>query len=289
MLEFVSTGLQLAVPLLLASLGEIYAERSGVMNLGVEGMMSAGALASFAITLKTGNPALGLLTAAIVGAALSLAHAFISVTLRGNQVVSGLALVMVGCGLSSLIGRGYVGTPLPMGSRRIPALLGQDLIFYVSVTLSGILWLVLFRTRAGIVIRSVGENPAVADSVGVNVHAIRYLCTAFGGLLAGAAGGYISTIHNGMWVDGITAGMGWIAIALVIFATWDPAKAVGGAVLFGIVESAGYSLQNFGISQWLLNSLPYALTIVVLVVASSRSVKRRIGAPAALGEPYFRE
>jgi len=157
MLEFVGMGLQLAVPLRLASVGEIYAERSGVINLGVEGMMSAGALASFAVALETGNPILGLLAAATVGAALSLVHAFISVTLRGNQVVSGLALVMVGCGLSSLIGRSYVGTPLPMSSRNVPTLFGQDIIFYASVILAVILWFVLFRTRAGIIIRSVGE------------------------------------------------------------------------------------------------------------------------------------
>ena len=157
MLEFVGMGLQLAVPLLLASVGEIYAEGSGVINLGVEGMMSAGALASFAVALETGNPILGLLAAATVGAALSLAHAFISVTLRGNQVVSGLAFVMVGCGLSSLIGRSYVGTPLPMSSRNVPTLFGQDIIFYASVILAVILWFVLFRTRAGIIIRSVGE------------------------------------------------------------------------------------------------------------------------------------
>ncbi len=296
-------GMRSATPLLLASLGEIYAERSGILNLGVEGMMAMGALSSFVASLLTGNPWIGVLAGLLVGAALSLIHGIISIHLKGNQVVSGLALTMFGLGLSSVIGRIYIGNQLPVDARFLPIpleplssipLIGkvffeQDPLFYTGIILAIILWFILNRTKIGIVIRSTGENPAAVDAIGISVPKVRYGATLLGGALAGLGGTYLSVSYNPAWIENITAGRGWIALALVIFALWDPIRALLGAYLFGIVEASGYTLQAVGYSQWLLNGLPYLLTIVILTVGATESMRRRMGAPAALGVPYERE
>lgn len=287
-------------PYLYATLGEIYAERSGVLNLGVEGMMIMGAVAGFGVTLNTGNPWLGILAAALIGGLLALVHAFASITLRVNQVVSGLALTMLGLGMSGLWGRRYVGTPLHARLRETPIpilsdipLLGpllfkHDVLVYLSFVLVVVMGFILFYTRPGITIRSVGENPATADAMGVNVYLVRYVCTFIGGVLAGIGGAYLSVVYTPAWIEGMTAGAGWIAIALTIFALWSPFRALFGAYLFGGVKVLQYRLQPLGISPNLLNTLPFILTILVLLAATGEVQRRRIGMPAALGIPYTR-
>ena len=287
-------------PLLLGTLGEIYAERSGVLNLGVEGMMVMGAMTGFVVTLSTGNIWLGILLAALVGSLMALIHAFMSITLRANQVVSGLALTMLGLGVSGMLGKPYVGVPLPFPLRPItipvlsnlpvlgPALFKQDLLVYLSVALVPLLWFILFKTKAGINIRSVGESPATADVLGVNVYLVRYLCVLLGGALAGLGGAYLSVAYRPAWTEGMTAGTGWIVIALTIFVMWSPSRALLGAYLFGGVVALQYRLQPLGISPNLLAMLPYALAIVVLLLGTKETIRKKMGAPSALGTPYIR-
>ncbi len=301
--DIIWVGLRSATPLLLAALGEIYAERSGILNLGVEGMMAMGALSSFVASLLTENPWIGVLVGIIAGTSMSFIHGLVSISLKGNQVVSGLALTMFGLGLSSVIGRKYVGNQLPVDARFLPRpfkplssipligkiLFEQDPLFYVSIVLAVLLWYILSRTRVGIVIRSTGENPAAVDALGISVSKVRYGSTLLGGALAGLAGAYLSVAYSPAWIENMTAGRGWIALALVIFALWDPIKALFGAYLFGVVEASGYTLQAFGYSQWLLNGLPYLLTVIILTFGATESMRRKMGAPAALGIPYERE
>jgi simple sugar transport system permease protein len=295
----VSRALAFGVPLLWGTLGEIYAERAGVVNLGVEGMMILGAFTAFAITQSTGNPGLGLLCAAWVGGLAALLHAFLTVTLRANQYVSGLALSMFGLGLAGLLGRGWEGKPLetPLPSLTIPGLskipvLGpmlfqdQTILTYLGIVLAVLLWLLLFRTRWGVAVRSVGENPATADALGINVTLVRYLCVVFGGLLAGVGGGYLSVAYRPSWTEGMTAGMGWIVIALTIFAAWDPLQAIWGAFFFGALYHLSYRLQAY-LSPELLKVMPYLFAIVVLALSGFGSRRYR-RAPGALGLPYVR-
>jgi simple sugar transport system permease protein len=297
--SIISTILVSGTPLLYSTLGEIYAERSGVMNLGVEGMMIMGAVTAFIVGKITGNLLLAVLTAILVGIALSLIHAFVSITMRGNQTVSGLALTMFGLGLSSVIGIKYVGSPgISFNPIRIPflsqiPLLGplfrMDALFYLSIILAVVMWYILFRTKIGIRIRACGENPAVADALGVNVSLIRYACTAIGGGLAGLGGAYLTTVSAPFWGDVMTtAGRGWIAIALVIFSFWSPLRAIVGAYLFGGIEAIQFNLQAYGIPTDILGMMPYIATIVVMIFSMS-GMKRRFGAPAALGVPFVRE
>ncbi len=285
-------------PLLLATLGEIVSERSGVLNLGVEGMMVIGAVTAFAVTLTGGNPWLGLLAAAAAGALAAGVHAFVSISLKANQVVSGLALTMLGLGLGGLFGRAFIGRPLAgkLGQVRIPVLaripgigpilFQQDPLFYLAVVLGGLLWLLLNRTRWGIEIRSVGENPAAAEAQGIHVAGLRYLCVLAGGVLAGMAGAHLSLVYTKSWTEGLTGGRGWIVIALTIFALWNPLRAFLGAFLFGCIFVLQYLLQPLGVPPNLLAMLPYLTTLAVLLVGGLRKDRRRLLAPAALGEPY---
>lgn len=295
-----SRSLAYGTPLLLATLGEIYAERSGVLNLGVEGMMIMGAYSAFTTAYITGNPWLGILVAAVVGGAFSLIHAFTSVTLKANQVISGLSLTMLGLGLSGMFGRGWEGKPLPVsipkitvsGLSKIPLLgpilfEGQNLIVYLSILLVPLLWYVLYRTRIGITIRSVGESPATADSLGINVDRVRYMCVLLGGVLAGVAGGYLSVAYRPAWTEGMTAGIGWIVIALTIFAFWNPAYGMLGAYLFAALYHLSYRLQPW-VTPELLKAMPYAFAILVLIFVSRGTLQKRMGAPAALNLPYTR-
>ena len=287
-------------PLLLGTLGEIYAERSGVLNLGVEGMMIMGAFSAFAVASTTGNPWLGILAAALVGGAFSLVHAFACITLKANQVVSGLSLTMLGLGLSGVLGRGWEGKPLPvpLGEITVPGLSaipilgpvlfqGQNLLVYLTLLLVPLLWFVLYRTRTGITIRSVGENPGTADSLGVNVARVRYLCVLLGGMLAGVAGGYLTVAYRPSWTEGMTAGMGWIVIALTIFAFWNPAMGLVGAYLFAALYHLSFRLQPW-VAPELLRAMPYAFAILALVLVARGTLHKRMGAPAALGLPYTR-
>lgn len=270
-------ALAVGTPLLWASLGEIYAERSGVVNLGVEGMMILGAFFAFAAAYTTGNPVFGLLLAGVVGGLAALIHAFVSITLRANQYVSGLALAMFGLGLAGVLGRAYEGIPL---LNTLPEISG---LTYLGVALAAALWFVLYHTRLGLILRSTGESPAAADALGVNVIRVRYLAVVFGGILAGVAGGFLSVAYRPSWTEGMTGGMGWIAIAIAIFAGWDPLKAVWGALLFGALYHLSFRLQTW-IAPEALRMMPFACTILVLAVTARG--RRGQGAPEALGLPY---
>jgi general nucleoside transport system permease protein len=306
-IDFLVAVLAAAIPagtaILFACLGELLSERSGVLNLGVEGMMLMGALGGVAVTIWTGNAWVGLFGAILAGAATASLHAIVTVGLRANQVVSGLALTLLGTGLSAFLGRNLVGKPLPdkFGDVSVPILgdipkIGEILfqqspLVYLSFVVAPIMWWFVFRTQAGLHLRSIGENPAAADAMGVPVNWLRFLYVIVGGGFAGLGGAVISLSTNPGWTEGMTAGRGWIAVALVIFAGWNPLWAVGGAYLFGGVQAGQFQLQTVGvgISAFFLNMLPYLFTIIVLVIASGDLARKRIGAPAALGRPFIRE
>ncbi len=306
-IHFLVAVLAAAIPagtaILFACLGELLSERSGVLNLGVEGMMLMGALAGVAFTIWSGNAWVGILGAILAGAAMASLHAVVTVGLRANQVVSGLALTLLGTGLSAFLGRNLVGKPLPdkFGDISIPILgdipkigeilFQQSALVYLSFVVAPIMWWFVFRTQAGLHLRSIGENPAAADAMGVPVNWLRFLYVIIGGGFAGFGGAVISLSTNPGWTEGMTAGRGWIAVALVIFAGWNPLWAVGGAYLFGGVQAGQFQLQTVGvgISPFFLNMLPYLFTILVLVIASGDQARKRIGAPAALGRPFIRE
>jgi len=306
-LPFLTSVLAAAIPagtaILYACLGELLCERAGVLNLGVEGMMLMGALGGFAVTFWTGNVWLGAAAALVVGGLLAAIHALLAVGLRANQVVSGLALTLFGAGLSAFLGQGLVGQPAPAAFRPLPVpllseipylgriLFRQDALVYVSYALVPLLWLFVFRTRPGLRLRAVGERPEAADAMGVSVARLRVGYVIVGGALAGLGGAAISLGTNPGWTDNMTAGRGWIAVALVIFSGWDPLRAALGAYLFGGVEAGQFRLQSagVGVSSFFLNMLPYLFTIAVLILATRETVRRRLGAPAALGRPYVRE
>ena len=270
--------------LLLGTVGEVYAERSGVMNLGVEGMLAAGAAAAYATVFASGNPWLGIIVACLTGVALSLIHAVVSVSLYANQVVSGLALCMLGIGVSRLIGSPLVGKTLPV--RPLPT----EPFIISAIVIAVAAWAVLNNTKIGLAIRAVGEEPATADAAGISVVLVRYACVCFGGLMTGLAGAYLSLSYMPFWAEKLPAeGRGWIMIALVIFSAWSPIRAIFGAYLFGCAEALTFSLQRLGMDTYLLNMLPYGATIFVMLVGASEAMRKRLGAPAALGKPYIRE
>ena len=291
-----------ATPLLLAALGELVAERSGVLNLGVEGMMVMGAVSGFAIAFTTGSPLLGALAAIAAGTGLALLFAVLTLTLVANQVATGLALTLLGLGLSGLIGEAFVGQPgIKLARISIPGLteipfigrilFGQDPLVYVSLALTGAVAYVLFRTRLGLTIRAVGDNHQSAHSLGYPVIATRYACVLFGGACAGLAGGYLSLAYTPQWIENMTAGRGWIAIALVVFASWLPLRVALGAYLFGTVTIFGFYVQalGIGIPSQFLSSLPYLVTIAALVVISGSRILTRVNTPASLGRSFVPE
>ncbi len=306
-----SAGIAAGTPILYGALGEIFAERSGILNLGVEGMMLIGALAGIVASLASGSAWIGVLAAMAAGGLLSLIHAFISVTLRGDQVVSGLALTIFGSGLSAFLGFPYVNVPAPkFRALPIPVLadvpvLGpilfeHDATVYLSFVLIPVAWFWISRTRPGLHLRAVGENPAAADALGVNVVLTRYIHTVVGGVLAGLAGASLSLAYTPGWIENMTAGWGWIAVGLVIFAAWDPWRAAFGAYLFGAISRVVFDVQMLsitGLPQLIrvlltpefLRMMPYVAVILILIFASREAVRKRIGAPAALGVPYVRE
>ncbi len=296
--------------LLYATVGEILTERAGILNLGVEGIMIVGAVTGFAAAYHTKQVWVGVGVAMLAGAAMASIHAFLSVSLRAEQVVSGLALTIFGTGLANYLGQrlgpggaplvGMVGpkfTPVPLSALADVPVLGksvfnQDILTYATYILVPLLWFFLNRTRPGLHLRAVGENPQTADAMGVNVAGIRYLYTIVGGMLIALGGAHLSLAYTPGWTEGLTAGRGWIAVALVIFATWDPVRAVVGAILFGGINAVQFRMQAAGttIPAAFLNMLPYAFTIVVLVfVTWWEGIRKRVGAPAALGLPYARE
>lgn len=301
--SILTATIEASASLLYATLGEIFTERSGVLNLGLEGIMMMGAASGFIAAKSSGNPWVGVAAALFVGGVLGLVHAFLTTSLRTNQVVTGLALTMFGTGLANFFGRSYVGqigpkfvgAPLPVLGQ-IPilgeALFRQDVLVYALYILVPVSWFYLFKTRPGLHLRAVGESPQTTDALGVNVVGLRYLYTMLGGMLVGLGGAHLSLAYTPGWTEGMTAGRGWIAIALVIFATWNPSRAVVGAILFGSINAVQFRLQTAGtnIPAPFLNMLPYLATIVVLVLITWwEAFSKRVGAPAALGLPYVRE
>jgi simple sugar transport system permease protein len=293
------TVITAATPLLLAAVGELVVERSGVLNLGVEGMMLMGAVAGFAVTNTTGSTLAGVAAGMFAGAAISLLFAFATLTLVANQVASGLALTLLGIGVSGLIGESFVGVPgIKLTTLNIPGLtdlpvigrvlFGQDILVYASFVLVALVSWVLYRTRAGLIIRAVGDNHGSAHALGYRVILVRYLTVLFGGACAGLGGAYMSIGYTPLWVENMTAGRGWIALALVVFASWIPYRVAIGAYLFGAVSILQLHAQplGLGVPSQFLSMLPYLVTVLVLVIISSNRRATRMNTPACLGRSF---
>lgn len=305
-ISFLTAAIVAGTPLLFATIGEIITERSGNLNLGVEGMMLMGAVMGFMVGMLTGNAALAVLAAMIAGAFGALIFAFLTITLKANQVVSGLTLTIFGTGLSSFVGQPLVGQIAPESIRNFfrpysipllgdipvigPILFRHDAFVYLGYVSAILLGIYLFKTNKGLNLRAVGENPGAADAVGINVTLYKYVHTLLGGALCGLGGAYLSLVYVPAWQEGVTAGRGWIAVALVIFATWNPFKALFGAYLFGGLDIIGFRIQGLGInvSQYFIDMLPYLVTITVLVVVSMKKSKEN-APPKGLSNAYFRE
>ena len=288
-----------ATPLLLAGCGELIAERAGVLNLGVEGMMLAGSVIGFIAASATGNPAIGLFAALLAGAAMALVFAVLTLSLLANQVATGLALTIFGVGLSALVGKPFVGVPIEGLATAISPHLAEDSpllqqvllvdpLAIAALILPFVLRWFLERTRRGLVLRAVGESHEVAHALGYKVIRIRYMAVLFGGAMAGLGGAYLSLAYTPMWTDNMTAGRGWIALALVVFSSWKPLRLLAGALLFGFVTIAQFEAEALGveIAPNLLAMLPYLATVVVLVLISRDAVRLKLNAPAALGKPF---
>lgn len=293
------TVITASTPLVIAAMGELVTERSGVLNLGVEGMMIIGAVCAFAVAQMSGSPLIGVGAGILAGAVFSLLFAFLTLTLVANQVATGLALTILGLGVSGMLGESFVGVPgvklQPIAIPLLadipvigPLLFRQDIIFYLSVLLVlGVNWF-LFRTRSGLKLRAIGDNHGSAHTLGIHVIRTRYLAVLFGGACAGLAGAQLSLVYTPQWVENMSAGRGWIALALVVFASWRPWRVLAGGYLFGAVTIGQLHAQAFGIGlpSQLLSALPYAATIVVLVIISQNRRTTLINTPASLGKPF---
>ncbi|MBL3568661.1 ABC transporter permease [Rhodovulum sulfidophilum] len=288
-----------STPILLAATGELIVEKSGVLNLGVEGMMITGAICGFAASVQTGSPALGFLAAMIGGAALSMIFGLLTQVLMSNQVATGLALTLFGLGLSALIGQGYAGMkppptrPLDLGVLSDLPVIGKivfshDAMVYVSLALVALVWAFLRYTRAGLILRAVGESHEAAHALGYKVVRIRLMAIGFGGAMAGLGGAYLSLIRVPQWTEGMTAGAGWIALALVVFASWRPWRLLLGAYLFGGITVLQLNLQAAGVAvpAEFLSATPYLVTILVLVLMSADRSRAALHAPADLGKTF---
>ena len=308
-------GIASGTVLLFATIGELFSERAGVLNLGVEGMMLIGAMSAFSTTIATGNPWLGVLVAMLFAGIISQIHAFIVITLQADQVVSGLSLTFLGAGISLVLGEGLskAGTVSLLPNFSIPLLslipfigkiffTNQSILVYIGYLLVPLAWYYINRTRPGLHLRAVGEYPSAADALGISVFRLRYLYVFVGGMLAGLAGATISLAVSPGWFSELTTGgQGWIAIGLVIFAQWDPIRAAVGSYAFGALRRLILDIQGpivlFGFNNpfyynpylgFFLQMLPYLFTVAVLVIGSREAMRKRIGAPAALGNPYIR-
>jgi simple sugar transport system permease protein len=296
-----SSAVIAAIPLMFAGIGELVTEKSGVLNLGVEGMMLMGAVTGYAVTVATGHPWLGVAASIAAGVAMALLFGFLTLTMLANQVATGLSLTIFGIGLSAYVGKPYTSAsvsatidawPIP-GLAKLPvlgpALFALTPLGYLAFASFALVAWFLYRTRAGLVLRSVGESPAVAHSVGFPVIGVRYGATLFGGGMAGLAGGYYSIVYLHLWQEQLTSGRGWIALALVVFATWRPWRLLLGALLFGAVTGLQFYAQAVGVPvpTQALAMLPYLATIVVLAVISRNPNTIKLNAPASLGKPFF--
>ncbi len=302
---FLAAAIVAGTPILFATLGEILTEKAGLLNLGVEGMMLMGAAVGFIVGLKTGNPVLAVMGAAFAGASGALIYGFLTISLRANQVVTGLTLTIFGTGFSSLMGKSLMGEVVPdtlktffrilpiPGLSKIPFLgpvfFNQNIFVYFGYLLAIILGIYFYNTRKGLNLRSVGENPKCADAASINVMLYKYVHVLLGGALCGLGGAYLSLVYIPSWQENVTAGRGWIAVALVIFAAWNPYKALFGAYLFGALGIVAFRFPVITeyISLYFIDMLPYLVTIIILVMASIN--KNKNAGPASLGEAYFRE
>lgn len=302
---FLAAALVAGTPLLLAILGEIITEKSGSLNLGVEGMMIMGALGAFITAYTTKNPILTLIVGMIFGGFGAFIFAFLTVSLRANQTVTGLALTIFGTGIANFFGKQYVGQIVPdnvknfFAAKKLPLLgdipfLGkvlftQSIFVYISVLVVILTGVYVYRTKYGLTLSAIGENPGAADSAGINVTLYKYVHIVYGGALCGLAGAFLSIVYVPTWQESITSGKGWIAVALVIFCKWNPYRAFLGAYIFGGLDILGFRIQHLDIkiSQYFIDMLPYLMTIVILVISSMKKDKN-LG-PKALGNNYFRE
>ena len=309
--SIIAITLKAGTSLVFATIGEIYTEKSGILNLGIEGIMLMAAVMSFTVSYYTGSLFAAVLTAMLTGGILSLLHAFLSITMRAQQVVSGLSITLFGTGMASFLGQtlgpesnsGYMiglnaakfKTIAIPGLSKIPvigAVFNQDPLTYIVLLCLPIAWFFMYKTKHGLNLRAVGENPQTADAMGINVTAVRYIYTVFGGIMAGIGGAHLSLAYTPGWTENITGGRGWIVIALVIFSLWNPSRAIWGAMLFGGINAVQFRLQASGaeIPAPVLNMMPYLVTIIVLIIITVwENRKRSTGAPAALAVPYQRE
>ena len=299
-IEFILlTVISAATPLLLAATGELVAEKSGVLNLGLEGMMLAGAVCAFIAALTTGSWALGIVVGAAAGILMSMLFGLLTLIFLANQVASGLALTLFGIGLSSLIGIPFIGLPIDklptldlplLGDIPIfgPLLFEQDALVYISIIMALAVHWFLNHSKSGLVLRAVGESHDAAHSIGYSVLKIRFLAVMFGGAMAGLGGAFLSLSYTPMWVEHMTAGRGWIALALVVFATWKPGRVIIGAYLFGAVTILQLHLQGIGVQipAQILSMLPYLVTILVLVLISRNAARVKLNAPACIGQIF---
>lgn len=304
-------AIKAGTPLLFATLGEIITEKVGNLNLGVEGIMLMGAVMGFGVGLATGHPVLGIAASLVAGACGALIFAFLTITLRANQIVSGLSLTIFGTGFASFVGQSnffgkkLIGEALPESMKSVfravkipflsdipvigPALFHQDILVYAGYATAIVLGIYLYKTRTGLNLRTIGENPGAADTAGINITLYKYVHILIGGALAGLGGAYLSLVTVPSWQDAVTGGKGWIAVALVIFITWNPYKATLGAYFFGGLSILGLYLQSHvPIPQSIFDMLPYIATIIVLIMISLKKSKEN-NPPEALGTPYFRE
>lgn len=306
MQSFLLTCIVAGTPLLFAIVGEIITERSGSLNLGVEGMMLLGAIAGFSTAVGTQNPLLAILGAAVAGAGGALIYAILTVTLRANQTVTGLTLTIFGTGVASFVGQPMLGSTIPSNVSAFfakkalpvlsdipfigPILFKQDLFVYLGYVTFIVAAIYLYKTRTGLNLIAVGENTAAADASGINVNLYKYIHILLGGALCGLGGAYLSVVRIPIWQMDVVAGRGWIAVALVIFASWNPIKAFFAAVLFGGLSILGLRLQamGFSFSQYLVDMIPYLATIIIVIFSTRKNVKGNLG-PANMSRPYFRE
>ncbi len=309
--SIIAITLRAGTSLVFATIGEIYTEKSGILNLGIEGIMLMSAVLSFTVSYYTGNLFAAVITAMLTGGLMSLLHAFLSITMRAQQVVSGLSITLFGTGMASFLGQtlgpesnnGYMAgleaakfEPVIIpGLSKIPvigAVFSQDPLTYAVLILIPVAWFFMYRTKHGLSLRACGENPQTADAMGINVTAVRYIYTITGGVMAGIGGAHLSLAYTPGWTENITGGRGWIVIALVIFSLWNPSRAIWGAMLFGGINAVQFRLQASGanVPAPILNMMPYLVTIAVLVLITVWENRRQgAGAPAALAVPYQRE
>jgi len=291
-----------SVPLILAASGELITERSGVLNLGVEGMMIIGAISGFALMMLTDNLFIAIIGSMLAGIIISTIFGFLTQTLLTNHVATGLALTIFGIGMSAMLGKNFVGIPgkeFPVFFESLsemipffgPILFGHSIVFYFAFILPFLTNYFLKKTKIGLMVRAVGDSPESASNQGINVTLVRYLCILYGGAMCGLAGAYLSMIYTPQWIENMTGGRGWIALALVVFSTWNPIKVLIGAIIFGGITIIQLHLQALGlrIPVQLLSALPYIMTIIVLVVISRDSRKIKLSTPSSLGKMFYKE